>query len=241
MAKDQAGPIRRTRPEVDLFAHTVYRCIMGSRAYGLDDEKSDTDYRGVYLPPADLHWSLDGVPDQLEREETQEHYWEVQRFLVLALKSNPTVLETLYSPLVVQQTELGEELLRLRDCFLSKLVYQTYNGYVTSQFKKLQADIRQRGTPKPKHVMHLIRLLLAGICILRHGHVPVKVEEHRAELLLIKRGEMPWDDSERWRAELHQQFDGAFRETTLPDRPDYERANGFLLKARRFAVAMKPR
>ena len=132
MARDQAGPIRKARPEVDLFAHTFYRCIMGSRAYGLDDEKSDTDYRGVYLPPADLHWSLDGVPDQLEREETQEHYWEVQRFLVLALKSNPTVLETLYSPLIVQQTELGEELLRLRDCFLSKLVYQTYNGYVTS-------------------------------------------------------------------------------------------------------------
>ena len=88
--------------------------------------------------------------------------------------------------------------------------------------------------------MHLIRLLLAGICILRHGHVPVRVEEHRAELLQIKRGQMSWDDSERWRAELHQQFDGAFRETKLPDQPDYERANAFLLKARRIATATSP-
>jgi predicted nucleotidyltransferase len=237
LAQYQEGLIgSRAQPGVDLFPHTFYRCIMGSRAYGLETETSDTDYRGVYLPPADVHWSLYGVPDQLEREETQEHYWEVQRFLVLALKSNPNVLETLYSPLVVQQTELGAELLAMRESFLSKLVYQTYNGYVMSQFKKMQADLRQHGTPKPKHVMHLIRLLLAGICILRHGHVPVKVEQHRDELLQIKRGQMSWADSERWRAQLHQQFDAAFRETSLPDRPDYERANAFLVRARRMAT-----
>lgn len=232
----QAGSLGSTRTSEDLFAHVFYRCVLGSRAYGLEDEKSDTDLRGVYLPPADAHWSLVGVPDQLEREETQEHYWEVQRFLVLALKSNPNVLETLYSPIILHQTELGEELLAMRESFLSQLVYQTYNGYVMSQFKKMQADLRQHGTPKPKHVMHLIRLLLAGICILREGYVPVQVAEHREQLLQIKRGEMPWADSERWRAELHAQFDAAFRDTKLPERPDYERANAFLLKARRAAV-----
>ncbi|MEZ4727824.1 MAG: nucleotidyltransferase domain-containing protein [Caldilineaceae bacterium] len=40
--------------------------MVGSRAYGLAHEESDTDRRGVYLPPADLHWSLYGVPEQLE-------------------------------------------------------------------------------------------------------------------------------------------------------------------------------
>ncbi len=232
----QNGLLGSARANDDLFAHVFYRCVLGSRAYGLEDENSDTDFRGIYLPPAAAHWSLVGVPDQLEREETQEHYWEVQRFLVLALKSNPSVLETLYSPIIVHQTELGEELLQLRHSFLSQLVYQTYNGYVMSQFKKMQTDLRQHGTPKPKHVMHLIRLLLAGICILREGYVPVQVSEHRDTLLQIKRGEMPWAESERWRAELHAQFDAAFRTTKLPERPDYERANAFLLKARRSAV-----
>src|SRR5690606_16094574 len=79
-----------------LFDRVFYRCVIGSRAYGLDGETSDTDYRGIYLPPAELHWSLHGVPEQLERHETQEHYWEIQRFLVLALKANPNVLECLY-------------------------------------------------------------------------------------------------------------------------------------------------
>jgi len=29
----------------------------------------------------------------------------------------------------------------MREKFLSRMVYQTYNGYVMSQFKKLQADL----------------------------------------------------------------------------------------------------
>ena len=32
----------------------MYRCVVGSRAYGLDNDKSDTDRRGIYLAPADL-------------------------------------------------------------------------------------------------------------------------------------------------------------------------------------------
>lgn len=30
-----------------LYERVIYRCVIGSRAYGLDDEASDTDRRGV--------------------------------------------------------------------------------------------------------------------------------------------------------------------------------------------------
>src|ERR1700712_5404375 len=40
--------------EYDLYQNVIYRCVVGSRAYGLDDAESDTDRRGVYLPPAEL-------------------------------------------------------------------------------------------------------------------------------------------------------------------------------------------
>ena len=42
---------------------------------------------------------------------------------------------------------------------------------------------------------------------------------------------------EAWRKELHANFDRALEETDLPERPDYERANEFLVKARRLAAA----
>jgi uncharacterized protein len=99
-----------------------------------------------------MHWSLYGVPEQLENDATQEVYWELQKFLLLSLKANPNVLECLYSPIVELVTPLGEELLGMRDAFLSQLVFQTYSGYVASQFKKMQADLRNQGRVKWKHV-----------------------------------------------------------------------------------------
>lgn len=230
------GDARISAARSDLMGRLIFRCITGSRAFGLDDEASDTDYRGVYLPPAELQWSLYGVPEQIERYETQEHYWELQRFLVLALKANPNVLECLYTPLIDRVTPLGEALLAMRETFLSRMVYQTYNGYVLSQFKKMQADLRNQGKVKWKHVMHLLRLLLSGIRVLREGLVPVRVEAERERLLAIKRGEVAWEETEAWRLSLHADFDRALQESKLPERPDYERANAFLLRARRAAL-----
>jgi len=219
--------------EYDLYDFVIYRCVVGSQAYGLSHEGSDTDRRGIYLPPSELHWSLYGVPEQLENAATEEVYWELQKFLVLALKANPNVLECLYSPLIETKTELAEDLLSHRDAFLSKLVYQTYNGYVLSQFKRLEQDLRSIGTIKWKHAMHLIRLLLSGITVLCEGFVPLSVEADRDRLLSIRRGEMDWESVNAWRLNLHQEFEDAFAETALPESPDYQAVNEFLLRARR--------
>jgi len=236
----EIGDVQIAAARSNLYERVILRCVIGSRAYGLDDERSDTDYRGIFLPPAELHWSLYGVPDQIECFETQEHYWELQRFLVLALKANPNVLECLYTPLIEKTTPLADELLQMRSMFLSRMVYQTYNGYVMSQFKKMQSDLRNQGEVKWKHVMHLIRLLISGIRVLRHGLVPVRVDEHRELLLAVKRGEIAWEETEKWRLSLHSEFDQALSESKLPERPDYERANAFLVKARRTALSESP-
>jgi predicted nucleotidyltransferase len=219
--------------DASLFDYVIYRCVVGSRAYGLDSDDSDVDYRGIYLPPAERHWSLGGVPELIENPGTEEVYWELQKFLVLALKANPNVLECLYTPLVEHATPLARELLDLRGIFLSRLVYQTYNGYVMSQFKKLEQDLRARGAIKWKHAMHLVRLLLSGITVLRDGFVPLRVEGHRDRLLAVRRGEVTWDEVNAWRLRLHQEFDAAYATTKLPERPDVDAANRFLIEARR--------
>jgi hypothetical protein len=121
----------------------------------------------------------------------------------------------------------------MRECFLSKLVYQTYNGYVMSQFKKLEQDLRNAGAIKWKHAMHLIRLLQSGVTVLKEGYAPVHVGDRREFLLSIKRGEVDWQEVNQLRLSLHKDFDAALATTKLPDRPDYERANAFLIRARR--------
>jgi hypothetical protein len=217
----------------DLEKLVIYRCVVGSRAYGLDDDESDTDRRGVYIAPADLQWSLFGAPEQFEDNGTQSCFWELQKFLIMALKANPNILECLYSPMVEKVTPLGEELLALRQCFLSQMIFQTFNGYAMSQFKKMEQDLRNRGEVRCKHSMHLLRLLLTGAATLREGRVPVQVVPNRERLLSVKRGELSWAEVDAWRKELHHDFERALSETKLPERPDYEATNRFLIKARR--------
>jgi uncharacterized protein len=220
----------------DLTEYVVYRCIVGSTAYGLTTEDSDVDRRGIFLPSADIQWSLYRVPEQIESRVPDEVYWEIQKFFVLALKANPNVLECLYTPIVELSKPPIEEVLAQREVFLSKLVYQTYNGYVLSQFQRLEQDLRATSEIRWKHAMHLIRLLLSGIAILREGFVPLDVGPHREQLLEIRAGRRTWEEVDRWRLQLHGEFDRAYEGTALPDRPDYSHANMMLIDARRSMV-----
>ncbi len=176
------------------------------------------------------------MPEQLENDN-EEVYWEIEKFIRLALKANPNVLECLYSPMVEYSTEFANEVLASRHLFLSKRVYQTFNAYALSQFKKLERDLQNQGEPRWKHVMHLIRILLSGITALRDGFLPLDVGQHREQLLSIRNGHVPWAEVENWRLSLHAQFDEAFAKSRLREEPDYHGANQLLLRARRLAAS----
>jgi uncharacterized protein len=231
--KDRLQGNNSGQPNFDLESVIIYRCVMGSQAYGLETEGSDVDRRGIYLAPAELQWSLFGAPEQFEDNAAQAVYWELQKFLIMALRANPNILECLYSPLVEKTTPVADELLAMRESFLSQMIFQTFNGYALSQFKKIEQDLRNQGEVRWKHAMHLLRLLITGAATLRERRVPVRVESHRDRLLAIKTGNVPWRDVNAWRRELHEDFEIALSETRLPERPDYEKANRFLLNARR--------
>ena len=56
-------------------------------------------------------------------------------------------------------------------------------------------------------------------------------------LLAIRRGDITWEEVERWRLSLHKELDAALAATLLPEHPDYSRANDFLVRARRLAAS----
>lgn len=222
----------------DVSAFVVYRVMVGSRAFGLATESSDEDRRGVFLPPADWHWSLTKPPEQVEffTEGVEEVDWEIEKFVRLALQANPNILEVLWSPAVLHIDETGTELREMRTAFLSRHLYRTYSGYVLSQFRLMKRGFDTNRHYKPKHAMHLIRLLHSGIYALREGDIRVDVGEHRDELLAIRRGEVPFETVEARALELDRVFQEAFASSRLPEKPDTERANRFLISARRRRV-----
>ncbi|TCO47105.1 hypothetical protein EV646_106345 [Kribbella antiqua] len=234
----QDEAIELDQPDGDRLVreHTIYAAVVGSRAFGLDTDTSDTDTRGVYVAPTESFWSLAKPPTHVDGPEPEWFSWEVERFCELALKANPNLLEVLHSPLVVRQTPLGEELVGLRESFLSQLVYQTYSGYVLSQFKKLEADFRRDGAPKWKHVMHLLRLLLAARTLLLEAKLIVDVGPHRERLLAVKYGELSWPQVEQWRLGLHEELDNALRQTVLPATPDVAKVGSWLRSVRKRSI-----
>lgn len=222
----------------DLRAFIIYRCQVGSKAYGLATAESDDDLRGIYLPPARIEWSLYQLPEQLEGADVEgdEVYWELGKFLRLALKANPNVLETLWTPLILSATPLAEELRTIRRAFLSKHLYKTYSGYVLSQFRRMANAVKNQGTYKPKHAMHLVRLLYSGIAALQLGEIQVDVSARREELLGIRNGGLPFDEVKRRALELDKEFQRAFDRTSLPEQPDFATVNAFLIRARRSMI-----
>ncbi len=226
------------RTDEDLRPWIVYRCQVGSHAFGLAGADSDDDLRGIYLPPARLHWSLFKLPEQLESadETKDEVYWELDKFLKLALKANPNVLETLWTPRVLHAGEVAVRLREMRDVFLTRYLYQTYSGYVLSQFRRMANAHAKTGKYKAKHAMHLIRLLYSGIEALRSGQIRIDVGEHRDELLAVKAGALSFEQARDRALALDREFQEAFRRTTLPEQPDYRRVDEFLVWARRRMV-----
>jgi|GEM_PF-54009 len=225
-----------------LDAFVVLRTVVGSRAYGLSNAASDEDVRGIYLPPAGRDWSLFEAPEQLENSGTpdapaDEVFWELRKFLLLALKSNPNVLEVLATPLVLASTPLADELRANRRRLFSRLAYQTYSGYVLSQFKRMRQRLERGLDPKWKHAMHLLRLQIAGARLLETGDLVVEVDEgDRERLLEVRAGLWSLEEVDRWRGELSTRFERAFERTALPERPDHEWVEDFLVRARRAAL-----
>jgi predicted nucleotidyltransferase len=147
----QIGGNQSALMSAGLFDRVIYRCVIGSRAYGLEDEASDTDRRGIYLPPAELQWSLYGVPEQLENDETQEVY----------------VLEQIFSPLVVYATPEYEELKSIASGCITKHHAHHYLGFAATQWKLF----RKQASPRVKPLLYVYRVLLTGIHLMRTGKI----------------------------------------------------------------------
>ncbi len=213
--------------------HLVLSVVVGSQAYGLETADSDVDRRGVFAAPTSLFWRLTKPPTHVEGPLPEQFSWEVERFCRLALEANPTVLECLWSPIVEHTTPAGAELIAIRRSFLSERARQSFAGYADAQFRRLDPE-----RPRWKQAMHMIRLLLSGLHLVRHGEPLVRMDAHRDRLLAVRRGETRWAEVQRWRERLVGDLDGA---SVLPAEPDRRRVEEYLVSTRESGLRPPPR
>lgn len=210
--------------------------ITGSKAYGLDHEGSDIDIKGIYVVPTEQALSLNWNPDKTTKDHVDPDwvYHEVQKFMQLAVKGNPTILEMLFLDGYLQLTKAGKMLVDNRHLFLSNVIYKSYGGYALSQARKLNARGGTYGSGRSnryeKHTRHCFRLLYQGKELLETGTLTVRVSpKMREELFAI--GKMSPD-------QIIDKFEKEFSEfdkiqSVLPDKPDMVAINKLLLKIRK--------
>lgn len=114
----------------------IFKCIVGSQAYGTAIPTSDTDHKGVYCQTPDELLGFN-YKEQIEVGK-DEVYYEVRRFLQLLQTANPTVLELLYSPedCVIEKHPAFDLIIQNRHKFLTKKCYNSFGGYAVAQIKK---------------------------------------------------------------------------------------------------------
>lgn len=133
---------RREAAWQQLYEHRVLEATVGSRAWGLADEGSDTDVRGAFALPFSWLGGLAEPPQDLVSADGSQTFWEVRKLVTQALRADPNTLELLFVPSVRALDELGVWVLEARDAFVSKLLFGSFGRYALSQLDKLSASQR---------------------------------------------------------------------------------------------------
>ena len=117
----------------------IYSYLRGSIMYGTNTPESDRDEGGVYLSPAEQLIGL-GLDYQSEiHNETNDIMWyELNKFMNLLLKSNPTVLEALFADgdCILYEHPIMTEIKKYRDKFVTKQCFKPFGCYAVEQIRK---------------------------------------------------------------------------------------------------------
>lgn len=119
----------------------VLEARVGSRAWGLANEHSDEDHRGVFALPMPWMTGLVDPPLDLVSLDGSATYWEIGKAIRQALRADPNTLEMLFADPVASD-EIGAALIDCREAFLSREIYGSFGRYALSQLDRLEHNQR---------------------------------------------------------------------------------------------------
>ena len=153
----------------------LYAIESGSRAWGFASPNSDYDVRFIYIHEKNYYLSinLEDKRDVIEYEIIDEidiNGWDIKKALKLLLKSNPSLIEWLNSPIVyVKDNVFFEKMHNLLNkvCNTKRGIYHYRSMALTNFYKNLRAEI----VPLKKY-FYVLRPLLAIQWIEKFNEIP---------------------------------------------------------------------
>ena len=180
-------------------------CLSGSRAYGLETETSDYDYRSVHLDLSLLrNLKLLEKKDSLKLDGDDATSWDLFHFVKMAMKGNTQAMEILFSEetdVIKVDSDFSDLFLSKRDSFLdTESIYNSIKGYAKGEAEavlyhkgktgsKRKTEIKEYGY-SAKNFVQFLRLRFCFSYFLVHGIFPVRIkrfsEKKHKELMAIK-------------------------------------------------------
>jgi hypothetical protein len=152
VARYQRDELVPRRPGQVQFAHrreadwealrpcAILEATVGSRAWGLADEGSDTDLRGILAVPFAWRAGLSAAPDCIVSADGSATFWDYTKAIHQAVRADPNTLELLYVPTARALDPAGAWLLEERDAFVSADIFGSFGRYAMSQLSKLASS-----------------------------------------------------------------------------------------------------
>jgi predicted nucleotidyltransferase len=136
----------------------LYACEAGSRAWKIEGADSDYDIRFIYVRPMDAYLRLDIPRDVIERpivDDLDITGWDLFKAARLLRKSNPPLLEWLFSPVIYWQ---DPSINRLRDIarayYSSRAVFYHYRHMALGNYRQY---IQNKGEVLTKKYLYALR------------------------------------------------------------------------------------
>jgi len=212
----------------------ILECVTGSQMYNLATPESDTDVKGIYvLPLRDMYFTIGGwrkIDKVYDHTDPDWAYYEVEKYMSLVMKGNPTALELLFANEYLLLTQEGKLLVDNRSAFLSKKIKNAYIGYALSQVRKKYRNASNVMEYRAgKHVRHTWRLLKQYEQLATTGTLnPRLTDEERKECFAFM--EKSYEEALNWFIEEKNRLEAL--PSVLPDEPDYNKINSILLELR---------
>ena len=243
----------------DVEKSLIFKSLAGSHSFGMANEESDIDIRGIYVAPIEQVFNLDTEIMVVKNKDGKGDavFYDLRKFCRMASVSEVNAIQMLYTPKesLLEVDECGQVLIDCREIFLNKRIEYSFGGLAfgntlscLAEEKTNKSELRKKFGYNTKMAMNSVRVIRLGSDLLETGDMKM-IRNDNEELRSIRDGKLSRDEfaiidkTDQKREgrmgsgiiggimyDEFQRFNKALKNTQLPDGPDKERINRIILR-----------
>ena len=243
-----------------LPSTTHYLCLMGSVAYGVSGDDSDSDIYGFCVPPKEMVFphlagEIQGFGRQIKRfEQWQEHHirdvdagkeydfqvYNIVKYFQLSMENNPNMCDALFVPerCVIHCNAIGNMVRENRKLFLHRGCWHKFRGYAYSMVHKMSIKNPEEGSKRCELIRQFGMDTKYAYHVVRLVYEveqmlttgDLDLESNSETLKAIRRGEWTEQRVIDFFAQKEKALNKAYEESILPYAPDESKIKKLLLE-----------